>query len=425
MTSITSSTSSSSALTSAQSMSLIQSITGLNVDTNSLVSSLVSAEGQAVFNQINNQTSAINTKISGLGSLNSALASFQSSLSSLQTGSVFQTDTATSSNQSILTVTPGSGAVAASHTIEVQSLATAQSSITNTEFANSSAVVGTGSLTFTTASGSTFTASIPSGSSNDTLANWVTAINNASGNNSVSASIVNVDSTTNPGTTISKLVLNADKTGTANAFTVTASDGNGHPLTGNTGLAQLASSNLSNQGGTQTATTNAEFADTSALLNPGSLSFTTASGASFNVSIDSSNNTLAGVVNAINSASGNNSVLASIITDTTTNPGTTLYKLGLNSGSALTVTATDTSGNTQLSQFSSSNLTTSIGATQSSTSNTEFANSSALFDPGTLSFTSGSGSFNVSINNSNNTLAGVVNAINTATGNTSVTAGIQ
>jgi flagellar hook-associated protein 2 len=108
--------------------------------------------------------------------LSSALSTFQSSLQSLQTGSVFQTDSATSSNSSILTVTPGVGAVAASHSVVVEQLATAQSSITNAEFANSAAVVGTGNLTFTLGSGSlssSFNVNIDS--SNDTLAGIVNA----------------------------------------------------------------------------------------------------------------------------------------------------------------------------------------------------------------------------------------------------------
>lgn len=228
--------------TSAQSQSLIQSVTGLNVDVNSLVSELVSAEGKATYDQLNSEQTAINTKLSGLGTLNSALSSFQSSLKSLQTGSVFQTDTATSSNQSILTVTPGTGAVAASHTVEVDQLATTQESITNTEFANSSAVVGTGTLAFNMGpaggSGSSFNVTIDS--SNDTLAGIANAINNASGNTYVSASIINVDSTTNPGTTISKLVLTSNNPGTANQFSISETDGG-------SGLSQLTDANLTQQ----------------------------------------------------------------------------------------------------------------------------------------------------------------------------------
>jgi flagellar hook-associated protein 2 len=226
--------SSTAANTSAQSLSLIQSATGLKVDVNSLVSALVSAEGQPIFDQINNASNDINTHLSGLGTLNSALSAFKSSLTNLQTGSVFETDTATSSDQSILTVTPGSGAVSAQHAISVKSLATAQNSISKSEFANASAVVGTGTLNFSMgASGGSspsFTVTIDSG--NNTLAGIANAINNASGNNYVSASIINVDSGTPGQGTISKLVLTSKATGTVNQFSVSETDGG-------SGLAQL------------------------------------------------------------------------------------------------------------------------------------------------------------------------------------------
>lgn len=221
------------ASTQTQSLSLIQSATGLNVDVNSLMSQLVSAEGQPIYDQINREQTAVNTQLSGLGSLSSALSSFQTSLANLQTGSVFQTDTASSSNTSILTVTPGSGAVAANHQIEVDSLATAQNSISTTEFANSSAVVGTGTLKFsmgTSGNGASFSVNITS--ADNTLAGIAQAINNATGNTYVSASIINVDSATSPGTTISKLVLTANNTGTANQFSLSETDGG-------TGLSQI------------------------------------------------------------------------------------------------------------------------------------------------------------------------------------------
>ena len=57
--------SSTAASTSAQSMSLIQSVTGLNVDVTSLISELVSAEGQPVYSQISNEATSVNTELSG------------------------------------------------------------------------------------------------------------------------------------------------------------------------------------------------------------------------------------------------------------------------------------------------------------------------------------------------------------------------
>jgi flagellar hook-associated protein 2 len=335
--------SSTAASTSAQSQSLIQSVTGLNVDVNSLVTSLVTAEGQAKYNQINTAETAVSTHLSGLGTLSSALSSFQTSLKTLQTGTVFQTDSATSSNSSILTVTPGSGAVAASHSVEVDQLATAQNSITNAEFANSAAVVGTGSLTFNIGSGSTastFTVNIDS--SNDTLAGIVNAINNATGNTSVSASIINVDSATPGNSTISKLVLNSNNTGTTNSFTVTGTEDASNP-----GLSQLFSA-------PQVSTTNTTFDDTTTAVGAGTLNFTDSSGnALFNLSISSPNDSLTDIASAINNANGNNNtVTASVVTNSS---GSNLVLTS--SEKNFTVAGTEDANNPGLSQLFSSNLT--------------------------------------------------------------------
>ncbi|WP_347988744.1 flagellar filament capping protein FliD [Methylomonas sp. AM2-LC] len=217
---------------------------GLNIT--SIVSQLVAAEGQGAKALISSQASAINTQLSGIGQLQSALTTFQSAVTALQTNNSFQADSASSSNSSIVSVTPGTGAVAATHNVEVDQLATQQSSITNAEFANSAAVVGTGSLSFTIGSGSsssTFNVNIDS--TNNTLAGVANAINNATGNTSVQASVINVDNSTHTGT-VSKLVLTSTNPGTANAFTVDGTDADGNN-TDSAGLSQLFTSNLTTQ----------------------------------------------------------------------------------------------------------------------------------------------------------------------------------
>jgi flagellar hook-associated protein 2 len=209
----------------------------------SIVSQLVAAEGQPVNSQIASQTAAFNTKFSGLGQLQSALSTFQAAVTNLQTNNSFQTNAATSSNTSVLTVTPGSGAPASTHTVVVNQLATQQNSITSAEFTNTATVVGTGTLNFSIGSGtSASTFSVNVDSSNDTLAGVVNAINSAKGNTSVQASIINVNSATSGGGTVAKLVLTATNPGTANAFTVTGTDANPND-TGNQGLMQLYSVN--------------------------------------------------------------------------------------------------------------------------------------------------------------------------------------
>ncbi len=214
---------------------------GSGIDINSLVTQLVSSEGQPAFNAINRQETAYSTRLSGLGTLKSALSDFQSVVSKLKDGSLFKTHQATSSNESVLKVTAGAGSVAGSHAIEVTQLAKTQNSITTAEFVNGSAVVGNGSLTFTAGSGASFNLTVDSLSGNNTLSSLATAINSASGNSFIKASIINVDNANSTGT-ISKLVLTAKDSGTVNAFTVSGTDGDG--IVDNAGLSRIFSANL-------------------------------------------------------------------------------------------------------------------------------------------------------------------------------------
>lgn len=216
---------------------------GSGIDIQSLVTQLVTAEGQPAFNAIQRQQDAVNTRLSGIGSLKSALSNFQTAVSALKNGTLFQTDTATSANESIIKATASSGSVAGSYSVEVTQLATSQKSITTAEFANSAAVVGTGTLSFATTGGASFNVTVDS--SNNSLLSLRDAINQAAGNTSVTASIVNVDAASGSGT-ISKLVLTAKNPGLSNGFTVSGTDGDGNN-TDNAGLSRLFSSNLSPQ----------------------------------------------------------------------------------------------------------------------------------------------------------------------------------
>ncbi len=215
---------------------------GSGIDINTLVNQLVSSERQPAINAIQRQQSAANTRLSGLGTLKSALSDFQSVVTKLKDANLFKTHQATSSDESILKVTAGVGSVAGQHSIEVTQLAKAQKSLTTAEFVDSAATAGTGSLTFTAGSGTNFSLTVDN--SNNSLSALRDAINSASGNSFVTASIVNVDNATSTGT-ISKLVLTSKNSGSTNAFTVTGSDDDG--VSDNAGLSRLFSAQLNNQ----------------------------------------------------------------------------------------------------------------------------------------------------------------------------------
>lgn len=204
----------------------ITSSTGLGsgMDINGIVSQLVAAEGKPQFDAISTQQTATQTRLSGLGSLKSALSTFQTAVQKLKDGNLFKTTQAVSDNESVLKVTAGVGSVAGTHTVKVNQLAKAQQSIATTEYADASASVAIGAwgdLNFSYPVGSTKTAfSVTVSAANNTLSGIRDAINNAAGNDGVTASIINVDSTVTPGTTVSKLVLTAKDSGTANGFSV-------------------------------------------------------------------------------------------------------------------------------------------------------------------------------------------------------------
>lgn len=210
------SSSSGSGLTSSPNSGLISSPgLGSGLDVNTLVSKLVQAEIQPAQNQIDNQRANVTTQTSALGSLKSLLASLQSSLSSLADGSAFTKYTATSSDTDLFTATAGASAMPGSYQVEVLQTASAQK-LSSGAFA-SSAAVGTGTLTL---SGGSQSIDIAIDSTNNTLAGIRDAINGASGNPGVSATIVHA-------TDGDHLVLTSTATGVANAFSISASGGDG------------------------------------------------------------------------------------------------------------------------------------------------------------------------------------------------------
>lgn len=209
---------------------------GSGIDINSMVSQLVAAEGKPAKNAIASQQSDAQTRLSGLGSLKSALSTFQTAVRQLNDASLYQKNSLVSSDETVLTATAGLGSVPGSQSINVTQLAKAQRSAATTEFSGLSDVVGTGTLTFAMDDGSSFSVTLDSG--NNTLAGLRNAINTASDNKGITASIMTVDSTVNPGTTVSKLVFTGKETGSSHSFTIDAG--------GDADLSRLASANTAN-----------------------------------------------------------------------------------------------------------------------------------------------------------------------------------
>ena len=205
---------------------------GSVINVSALVAQLVAATKAPQEALITNQTQAVTAEISAVGTLKSALAAFQSSLSPVATTSAFDSLSATSSNTTAFTASADSTATLGSYSISVSQLAQGQQVVSTTAWAGGgSATVGTGTLQVSLG-GTSFTVAI--GSSNDTVSGIAAAINAATGNPGVEASVV-----TGSGG-VAHLVLTSSLTGAANTIKVTETDG-GSGLsaltygTGNTG----------------------------------------------------------------------------------------------------------------------------------------------------------------------------------------------
>jgi flagellar hook-associated protein 2 len=186
---------------------------GLNI--NSIVQSLVSADGAPQQTLLTNQQTKINTQVSAYGTLAASVSAVEAALAALSTPQQFEGTTATVGDTTLASATTDSTATAGNYSLLVQQLATGSQLESSASVANSNTTIGTGTLVFTVGS-NTFT--VAATSSNDTLAGIASAINQAGAGAGVSASLV----TANDGV---RLVLNSATTGAANALTVKETDG--------------------------------------------------------------------------------------------------------------------------------------------------------------------------------------------------------
>ena len=160
---------------------------GSVINVSSLVSQLVTATQTPQQNLINAQEEANTTQISALGTLKSSLSTFQSALTSLATPNAFDSVSANSSNTSAFTATASSGATSGNYSVSVTQLASAQQLLSNKITGGASATLGAGTLQISLGSTS-FNVSVTS--SNDTLSGIASAINSASNNPGVTASVI-------------------------------------------------------------------------------------------------------------------------------------------------------------------------------------------------------------------------------------------
>jgi flagellar hook-associated protein 2 len=190
---------------------------GSGLDINSLVSQLVSAENASRSAPILRRETAATTKISALGTLKGALGAFKGALTPLRNLDVFSARKATSADTTRFTATACAAAAAGSYDIEVLNLASAHRLASNPYLDGADAEIGYGSLAITVGEDS-FDVEIPQDA--NTLEDIRDAINNASDNTGVQATLLN-------GTEGTRLILTSRKTGAEHAIKVVASGGDG------------------------------------------------------------------------------------------------------------------------------------------------------------------------------------------------------
>jgi len=206
---------------------------GSGLDIESLVTQLVAAEGSPALNRLDKKEATLQADLSAYGSLKGALSAFQTSVRSLNDPADFLGRTSTSSDTDIFSATADETAVPGNYDIEVVQLAEAAKSRSG-DFTSEDEVVGTGSLAISLGS-DTFNITVDT--ENNTLAGLRDAINGASDNPGVTASIINVDGG-------SRLVLTSDTVGAANTISIVADDDDGDDTDSVAGLSRLATVNL-------------------------------------------------------------------------------------------------------------------------------------------------------------------------------------
>ena len=214
---------------------------GSGIDTKTIVNALVASEIDPQRQQLATRKSTLDAQLSGFGRLKSALSEFQTTLNNLKSPDRFQVRSANVGNEDRFTATANRNAQPGEYEVRVEQLATSQRLMTaDGAFASRDSIVGNGTINIGT--GGSFDPALGNGFSvnidnpDATLDDIRRAINNAEGNDSVTASIVNVDD--GSGGTQARLILTATETGTANALTLDVVEGT------SPGLSALSSSNL-------------------------------------------------------------------------------------------------------------------------------------------------------------------------------------
>ena len=195
---------------------------------NEIIDQLIDLE-RAPLNRLNTKQVFAELQISAYGSLKSKVSDFQSAMADLSSLSSFQVFDASSADDNLFTGTANSSATSGTYAIEVLQVAKIDK-IATQAYTDSATFVGEGTLTIFSG---TESFDVVIDSSNNTVAGIRDAINAASDNTGITATIVTDDNG-------AQLVLSSNNTGTDNALKITVADSSDGSNIDDAGLSALA-----------------------------------------------------------------------------------------------------------------------------------------------------------------------------------------
>ncbi len=202
---------------------------GSGLDVSTIISQLMTLEQRPLL-ALQQKEAGFHAQLSALGQLRSAVSSYQSAVGALTSSSSLDTYTATSADTAKFTATADSTAAKGTYDIKVTNLAVAQKQGSSAFADSDTTKIGSAGDKMTVTIGAdSFSVAI----GDKTLSDIAAAINNASDNVGVTASVLQEDASNY------RLVLSSDKTGTANVMTLAFEDSGALPIADPLSMAQI------------------------------------------------------------------------------------------------------------------------------------------------------------------------------------------
>lgn len=277
---------------------------GSGINTDAIISSMQQFAQQQI-SQLTTESQGLNTQLEAYQSFNTTLSALQTAAQSISSASTFQSNTATSSNTAVATISATAGATDGTYSLTVNSLAQAQEIVSNAYGSNNLGLNETGTFTINGRA-----IDVDSG---DSLSSIASKINSA--NAGVTASVVAT------GANQYQLSLTSNQTGAAHAISavdtsgtvlgdlglVNDSTGTSGPLqtVGTDGAASITASSA-------TEALGGLFGYSSGDAPSGTVTISNGNGGSGTVDIDYNTDSLSSIANKINAA-GISGITASVV----------------------------------------------------------------------------------------------------------------